>query len=66
MDKETDYLFPTWASLARRYRDRVRLLLESSSASMANPATEPATILLHHALQLSHEYDLMKKKYKAK
>jgi len=33
---------------------------------MANPATEPANILLHHALQLSHEYDLMKKKYKAK
>ena len=51
-------LLLTWASLARRYRERVRLLLESSSASIAKPATEPDNILLHHALQLSHEFVL--------
>lgn len=38
----------------------MRLLLESSSASIAKPATEPDNILLHHALQSSHEYDLTK------
>lgn len=40
----------TCATLARRYKARVRLRLESSSAKMDNPASEPARILLHHAL----------------
>lgn len=43
----------TWASLAKRYKARVRLLLESSSVNMDNPAKEPAKILFH--LQLSRE-----------
>lgn len=40
----------TCATLAKRYKARVRLRLESSSAKMDNPASEPARILLHHAL----------------
>lgn len=36
---------PTCATLAKRYRAKVRLLLESSNASMENPATVPATNL---------------------
>jgi hypothetical protein len=39
----------------------VRLLLESSSASIAKPATEPENILLHHALQMSHGFGFDKK-----
>lgn len=43
----------TWASLAKRYKARVRRRFESSNAKIDKPATEPAKILPHHPLQQS-------------
>lgn len=45
----------TWPTLAKRYRASVRLRLESSSAKIDNPETEPAKMLPHHHLKQSHK-----------
>lgn len=52
----------TCASLAKRYKARVRLRLGSSNANMDNPATEPASILIHHELQVINMVEQSSKK----